>query len=73
MEVLHSLSGLYNKYNGKDFGVVYNDSRYFLGRELGNSEIVNNIEWRNELFERCDGNSTKILDGAQRQPDELRP
>jgi len=67
------LVGLYNSFNGKDFGIVYEGKRYFLGRELVNSEIINNIEWRNELFERCDGNSAMILYGAQRQPDELRP
>jgi hypothetical protein len=67
------LVGLYNKFNGKDFGVVYEKKRYFLGRELNKSELINKIEWRNELFERYDGNSLTILYGAQRQPDELRP
>ncbi len=67
------LVGLYNQFNGKNFGVLYEGKRYFLGREIEPTGIVNNIEWRNELFERCDGISTKILDGAQRQPDELRP
>jgi len=67
------LVGLYNKFNGKKFGVIYKGKRYFMGKELNESEIINKIEWRNELFERCDGRSTKILDGAQRQPDELRP
>ncbi len=67
------LVGLFNKDNGRDFGIVYKQKRYFLGRELNNSENINNIEWRNESFERCDGDSTKILDGAQRQPNELSP
>ncbi|MFB9053123.1 hypothetical protein ACFFVB_08515 [Formosa undariae] len=67
------LVGLFNKFNGKDFGVVHKQKRYLLGRELNNSEIINNIDWRNELFERCDGSSTKILNGAQRQPNELSP
>lgn len=67
------LVGLYNRFNGKKFGVIYENERFFLGKQLEKSEIINNIEWRNELFERCDGVTTTILDGAQRQPDELRP
>lgn len=67
------LVGLYNRFNGKNFGVIYENKRYYLGREVEPSENISNIEWRNELFERCDGSTTKILDGAQRQPDELRP
>lgn len=67
------LVGLYNKFNGKRFGVIFEEQRFFLGKEIGNSEIINNIEWRNELFERFDGKSLKILDGAQKQPSELRP
>ena len=67
------LVGLYNRFNGKNFGVIYEGKSYYLGREIESAEGFNNIEWRNELFERCDGLTTKILDGAQRQPDELRP
>lgn len=66
------LVGLYNKFNGKNFGVIFEGKSYYLGRELQPSEDFNNIEWRNEFFERCDGLTTKILDSAQRQPDELR-
>jgi len=67
------LVGLYNKFNGRKFGIIYQNKRYFLGKEIDKSEIINNIEWRNELFERCDGETIKILDGAQKQPNELRP
>jgi hypothetical protein len=67
------LVGLFNKFNGKDFGVIHKQARYLLGRKLNNSEIINNIDWRNELFEICDGSSAKILNGAQRQPNELSP
>jgi len=66
------LVGLYNKFNGRKFGVIYNNKRYFLGKEISDSEILNNIEWRNELFERCDGAKMKILKGAQRQPNDLK-
>ncbi len=67
------LVGLYNNFNGKNFGVIFEGKSYYLGKEIEPTEEFNNIEWRNELFERCDGLTTKILDGVQRQPDELRP
>lgn len=66
------LVGLYNRFNGKNFGVIYDNRRFFLGKELTKSENLNSIEWRNELFERYDGLSNKILSGAQRQPNKLR-
>ncbi len=66
------LVGLYNRFNGNNFGIIYKNKRYYLGKELDNNLNLNNIEWRNELFERCDGNSTRILSNAQRQPDDLR-
>lgn len=67
------LVGLYNRFSGRNFGIIYENKRYFLGSEVRPAEDINKIEWRNELFERYDGNKIKILDGAQRQPDELRP
>jgi hypothetical protein len=67
------LVGLYNRFNGKNFGIIYEGKRYFLGKELIGTENLSNIEWRNELFERSDGQTKEILNGAQRQPDELRP
>jgi len=67
------LVGLYNRFNGKNFGVVYNNKRYYLGKEVSISENLNRIEWRNELFERYDGSKLKILEGAQKQPNDLKP
>jgi hypothetical protein len=67
------LVGLYNRYNGKNFGIIYENKRYFLGRELEEDPVINKLEWRNELFERYDGSSLKILGDAQRQPNELHP
>lgn len=66
------LVGLYNKDNGRNFGTIYQDKNYYLGSELERSEILKNIEWRNELFERCDGQTGKLIKNAQRQPDILR-
>lgn len=67
------LVGLFNNGNGVDFGVFYQGKKYYLGSELEDLEQVNNINWRNELFECCDGLSGERLAGAQRQPNELRP
>lgn len=67
------LVALYNKFNGKNIGVIYEGKNYYLGREIEAKEEFNKIEWRNELFERCDGLTKGILNGAQRQPDKLRP
>jgi hypothetical protein len=66
------LVGLYNRFNGKNFGVIYEDKTYYLGKEVTPNEIMNNIEWRNELFEVSDGFSKNILPKSQKQPDELR-
>lgn len=65
------LVGLFNKFNGMNFGVIYNHKRFFLGKEILKSNLLTNIEWRNELFERCDGDSMNILIKAQRQPNEF--
>lgn len=67
------LVGLYNRFNAKNFGIIYEGKCFYLGREIDKSEMLNNIEWRNELFERYDGNSNSLIEGAQRQINELRP
>lgn len=68
------LVGIYRKpgVGAKHFGVVYKDKRYILGVEIEGKINYNRIEWRNEFFERTDGDSTQLLDGAMRQPDTLR-
>ena len=62
------LVGLYRKGAGKRFGIIHAGNRYINGKlieEIGN---INSVEWRNSLFERCDGQSMEILPNAQRQP-----
>ena len=29
---------------------------------------LDNVEWRNDLFERCNGKRKHIIEGAQKQP-----
>lgn len=61
------LVGLYRTGAGESFGVIYQDRRYLLGVQIPAEEAGRaEIEWRNELFERCDGVSMQRLTGAQR-------
>ncbi len=66
------LVGLYRKKGSPAmlFGIINNGHRYFDGLQVDNyeRENLNKVEWRNDLFERCDGKRKKILSGAQRQP-----
>lgn len=66
------LVGLYRIGNAIHFGMIYNQKRYFQGVQIDNLNNFDNIQWRNELFEICDGYSMKIKDKAQRQPNPLR-
>lgn len=66
------LVGLYRIGNGKSYGIIYNGKRYFQGIQIDNLNNFDNIEWRNELFEICDGNTMKIKNYAQKQPNPLK-
>lgn len=66
------LVGLYRKNNSIHFGIIYNKKRYFQGVQIDNLSNFNNIDWRNELFEICDGVTKMIKKGAQRQPNPMR-
>ena len=63
--------GLYNKFNSQQFGIIHNEKRYLYGVELTNAADYNIVEWRNKLFEICDGVTKKIKPTAQRQPRSL--
>ena len=43
---------------------------YFAGMQVDNyfKNNLNQVEWRNDLFERCDGKKMNIIKGAQKQP-----
>lgn len=62
------LVGIYRVGPSKNFGVIHRGKRYLNGTEVTSSKDFNSIEWRNELFERCCGESMEILNNAQRQP-----
>lgn len=60
------LVGLYRQGMGETFGVIFAGSRYVLGIPSQDLPLANPIEWRNALFERCDGQTMQRLDEAQR-------
>lgn len=67
------LVGIYRKPNSsaQNYGIIFNDKRYFLGAETPYASYFDRIEWRNELFECCDGLTKRILGIAAKQPDLL--
>lgn len=66
------LAGLYRIGNARNFGILHSKRRYLLGVDVTNLQNFDKIEWRNELFERCDGDSMGRLKGAQPQPNPLK-
>jgi hypothetical protein len=64
------LAGLIRKpkSNGIYFGIVTRGSRYYLGAPINELSNFDRLEWRNELFEICDGRTGKRKADAQPQP-----
>lgn len=60
------LVGLYRSGPGRVFGMVYDGGRYCSGASVPITDTMESIEWRNCLFERCDGVSGEPLPEAQR-------
>jgi hypothetical protein len=66
--------GVYRKpgSSATTFGVIYGGSRYFLGAKIDNLHSFDEVDWRNENFERCDGRTMKKIEHAKPQPDPMR-
>lgn len=62
------LVGLYRTGNAKVFGIIFNKQRYLNGQSVNDNVDLNKVEWRNDLFERCDGRTLELLEDAQTQP-----
>lgn len=62
------LASLYRIGPGRLLGIIHQNQRYFAGMHLIGDEAVEDVEWRNELFERTDGRKKSRLAGAQPQP-----
>jgi hypothetical protein len=60
------LVSLYRQAVPHTFGVVYEKKRYFHGLPLNEGIAYGAIEWRDELFQRVDGETMTLLAGAQR-------
>ncbi len=65
------LVGLFGEGGGRPLGVVKDDSVWLSGCFLPNYLILDDLELRNRLFERCDQKTLKLKNGAQAQPNEL--
>lgn len=59
------LVGLYRTGCARSFGVIYQGVRYLLGIPVTASNCLDNVEWRNSLFERCDWQTLQRLEDAQ--------
>ncbi len=60
--------GLYRTGKTQLFGIVKNGVRYINGHKVDYNLSLNNIEWRNDNFERVDPQTMELMAGAQPQP-----
>lgn len=68
------LVGLYRKpaSPAMKFGIIKDKKRYLFGAEVDNPINFDRVEWRNDLFELCDGQTMLKFEDAQHQPNRLR-
>lgn len=68
------LVGIYRKPGSAaiTYGVIRDKTKYFLGATIDDNVDLSGVEWRNDLFELCDGKVMKRREEAQPQPDPLR-
>jgi len=59
------LVGLYRINAGQSIGTIYKGIRYLYGLPTFESMLLQNVEWRNAIFERCDWQTMKKLENAQ--------
>ncbi len=60
------LVGLYRTGFAVTFGMVHSGARWISGARVPDGEVPPDIEWRDGLFQRCDGNTLSVRAGAQR-------
>ena len=68
------LAGLLRKprSTGIHYGIIVDGHRYLLGSRVDELSNFDRMEWRNELFEVCDGQTCKRKPNAQPQPNPYR-
>jgi hypothetical protein len=59
------LVGIWRKGPAQNFGIIWQGQRYLAGLEVTPGNGLNNLQWFNELFERCDGDTGMRLKDAQ--------
>ena len=59
------LVGLYRQMAGQTFGVIYSGAQYVFGFKVTDSGLASSLDWRNALFERCDGLTMERHESAQ--------
>ena len=65
------LVGLYRAEPARVFGVIWMGKRFVGGLEVPVTSGLESLEWRNDLFERCDWRTLQRLPEAQGQPRPL--
>lgn len=64
--------GIWRKGVGRNFGVIWKGKRFLSGLEVKGEAVWDRVDWFNERFERCSGETGILLEGAQPQPKPLR-
>lgn len=60
------LVGLYREGSAVTYGLIYRGERWLSGSRVPDSGALSEPEWRDHLFQRCDGITMQALKGAQR-------
>lgn len=60
------LSALYTEGHPRVLGYIKNGEAYLHGLRFNSGDLLNNIEWRDELFQRINPSTGKITKGARR-------
>jgi hypothetical protein len=69
------LAGVHRSGIAKLFGIVWNGQPFFLGEKVRDPSLAADIDWYNELLERCDRSTLERLIDAQKhaRPLQVKP
>jgi hypothetical protein len=60
------LVGIYRKGPARSIGFIRDGIKYFCGLPISSIASLDQVEWRDELFQRVDGETLQLISGAQR-------
>ncbi|MFT3771614.1 MAG: hypothetical protein QM820_39885 [Minicystis sp.] len=60
------LVSIHRSYSAKTYGIIWKGKRFLLGLPSDDAVQYDKAEWRNALFERCDGATMLVLPSAQK-------